>query len=135
MPPKLNRALRALCQHGEDALRQRISADGKWHKALVSKRKAAGIRKRAVIDGTFGTFNAETGVGWDPKWDRPGNIGKMLPPKNWTRTLERREERAQRIEAKLANMDKEIDNYYREKQASKPEPTHENYYKSFKMKR
>jgi len=35
----------------------------------VSKRVARTYRKKAIRDGTFGTYDAENGIGWDASWD------------------------------------------------------------------
>lgn len=50
------RAIRLLAEHGAAALRPRIDK-GRYIAPLVPKRVAANIRKRAVIEGTFGTFS------------------------------------------------------------------------------
>lgn len=63
-------ALRQLCTHGIEALRpQKIN--NKWRKPAVSPRVAADLRKLAIRSGTYGTFDSNTGVGWDPLWDAP----------------------------------------------------------------
>jgi hypothetical protein len=43
--------------------------DGTWHPSMVSSRKARVIRKRALQTGTYGSFDATTGIGWDASWD------------------------------------------------------------------
>jgi hypothetical protein len=40
-----------------------------WHKPKVSRRRANVLRKRAIRDGTYGTFSIDTWEGWDPAWD------------------------------------------------------------------
>ena len=63
-------ALRKLCQHGVEALRPQKVNDH-WRKPTISKRVAADLRKMAIRNGTYGKFDTETGVGWDPNWDTP----------------------------------------------------------------
>lgn len=63
-------ALRQLCRHGVEALRPQKVND-KWRKPVISKRVAADLRKLALRSGTYGSFDVETGLGWDPTWDTP----------------------------------------------------------------
>jgi Mitochondrial ribosomal protein mL59 len=50
-----------------------------WHKPKVSRRKAHVLRKHAIRTGTYGTFDPETGTGWDASWDadlfQRGSVG------------------------------------------------------------
>jgi hypothetical protein len=126
--PKMRSALRHLCAHGEEALKQRKFGE-RWRKALVSKRVAADLRKDAIRAGTYGTFDATTGVGWDPMWDNPGRMPSLKAPKCDTRPNVAREQRALKIEAKLADMDKLILDHRKMLKDRKPEPSFENYYK------
>uniref|UniRef100_A0A7S1E4N4 Uncharacterized protein n=1 Tax=Thalassionema nitzschioides TaxID=33649 RepID=A0A7S1E4N4_9STRA len=107
---------------------------GDGARLLLANARRLICAKKAIREGTFGTFDSNLGVGWDPKWDNPGSLGKMLPPKNLKRSLERREARAQNIDAKVEKMDENIDKHYRDIEAKKPEPTFENYFKSFMRK-
>jgi hypothetical protein len=128
-PPKMRAALRYLCAHGEQALKQqKFGGPGRWRKAMVSKRVAADLRKQAMIDGTYGTFNAQTGVGWDPQWDNPGRMPSLKAPKD-SRAFQSREKRAIKIETKLADMDQQIEDHREMLRNRKPEPSFENYYK------
>lgn len=61
-------AIRKLCRYGAEALQPRFVND-RWRGAAISARTAAKIRKQAVIEGTYGSFDTETGVGWDVNWD------------------------------------------------------------------
>lgn len=63
-------ALRQLCRHGIEALRPQKVND-RWRKPVISRRVAADLRKLALRSGTYGTFDACTGLGWDPAWDTP----------------------------------------------------------------
>mmetsp|Transcript_26133 Transcript_26133/g.29893 ORF Transcript_26133/g.29893 Transcript_26133/m.29893 type:complete len:144 (+) Transcript_26133:262-693(+) len=134
-PVRFKAAIKFLKQHGEDALKGRKFGD-RWRKPLVSRRKAADIRKRALVEGTYGSFCSETGTGWDFRWDKSGNIGArtLKPNTNWTRKLERREVRAVKIEKKMKTMPKDIDTYRQDFKNSKPENTWENYYKGVSKK-
>ncbi|KAL7461125.1 hypothetical protein ACHAXS_001556 [Conticribra weissflogii] len=73
-------ALKKLCQHGVQALRPQKVND-KWRKPAVSGRVAADLRKKAIRSGTYGSFDRETGIGWDPLWDAPIPIS-LLPSDN-----------------------------------------------------
>jgi hypothetical protein len=121
-------ALRHLCAHGEEALKQRKFGD-RWRKALVSKRVAADLRKQAMRAGTYGLFNAETGVGWDPKWDNPGRVPNLQRPRE-SRAQVTREQRAVKIETKMADMDQQIEQHRNTLKARKPEQNFETYYKN-----
>ena len=103
-------ARRYLMEKGVEALRpQRVSEDSKkWIRPLISRRKAAVMRKAAIADGTFGSFDTSTGIGWDPQWDVDvyhvrGNISALRPPKGHKRERTR-ETRAQKIESNLATV-------------------------------
>jgi hypothetical protein len=63
-------AVRKLCQQGVEALRPQKVND-KWRKPVISRRVAGDLRKAAIRSGTYGKFDSETGIGWDPAWDAP----------------------------------------------------------------
>lgn len=67
-------ALRQLCRHGVEALRPQKVND-RWRKPAISRRVAADLRKMALRSGTYGSFDAVTGMGWDPAWDAPDRRG------------------------------------------------------------
>lgn len=56
----------------------------RYYAPLVSRRKAADIRKRAIIEGTFGTWDPNYG-GWDPAWDEPKKMYMLRPSKEHKR--------------------------------------------------
>lgn len=63
---------------------------GKYRAPLISKRKAADLRKRAIVDGTFGSFqllgpNNQVVGGWNPDWDVPRKMFSLRPPKGHIR--------------------------------------------------
>lgn len=87
------RALRLLAQHGGEALRSKIVM-GRYIPPLISKRIAAKTRKRALVDGTFGSFKlldeeGNTRGGWDPSWDVPRKFHFLRPPKGHKRERDR----------------------------------------------
>jgi hypothetical protein len=43
--------------------------DGKWRRPRISGRMAAELRKRAVREGTFGSYDPVLGLGWLSAWD------------------------------------------------------------------
>mmetsp|Transcript_2127 Transcript_2127/g.3765 ORF Transcript_2127/g.3765 Transcript_2127/m.3765 type:complete len:163 (-) Transcript_2127:233-721(-) len=142
-------ALRQLCKHGVDALRAQKVND-KWRKPNVSKRVAADLRKLAIRNGTYGQFDTETGVGWNPAWDAPerkkkddlehrtnkaddamaadnlllmgSNQGgiQSIRPPKETKRERTRESRAQKIEDLLAQADEKIEEYRKEQEGKKP---------------
>lgn len=118
-----------LLQESEDDLRR------SWHKPKVSRRKAHVLRKAAIRDGTYGSFDPQLG-GWDPAWDEEfllksaseqGRFRLTVPKK--TSRQRNREQRAQKIEKNMEGMDQRIEEYYAAKHAAKPPDTFENRYK------
>ena len=86
---KAPRSIRLLAIHGQKALEPKIEK-GRFHAPLVSKRLAANLRKRSIIEGTFGSFSPIHG-GWDPSWDTPKNIFIIKPDKGHLRDRNRPE--------------------------------------------
>eukprot|EP00934_Nitzschia_sp_Nitz4_P005841 Nitzschia sp. Nitz4//scaffold167_size49223//34706//35179//NITZ4_007039-RA/size49223-processed-gene-0.61-mRNA-1//-1//CDS//3329538287//5831//frame0 len=133
-------ALRHLCNQGIEALKAQkvetkavqigeyVAKPSKmvWRKPMVSKRVANDLRKAAIRDGTYGSFNTETGVGWDPLWDfalKPNRFnvsqfGGVKPPKK-TKRERNREERAKKIEENLETRLEKMDEYYTEKEQAR----------------
>lgn len=133
-------ALRKLSQQGADALKPQLVVTSSamderfWMPPAISKRKANVLRKQALAEGTYGSFDGTRG--WDPAWDvemaRSKSQGqgriRMRVPKSTTRQRTR-EQRAVKIERAMEGMDERIEQYYEDKQDAKPERTFENYYK------
>jgi hypothetical protein len=121
-------ALRHLEKSGAEALLPRKQPDSKnWYKPRISKRVAADLRKKAIREGTFGSFDSTTYTGWDPKWDVM-NVGggginwmQIRRPKE-TKRERIREARAVKIENLLAQADQKIADYKIERKEKKPEP-------------
>jgi hypothetical protein len=133
-------ALRHLCHHGVEALKP-TQAKSKivavcsyvakssrdiWHRPLISKRVANDIRKQAIREGTYGSFDSMSGVGWEPTWDlvlysnryQSQRIGNLKPSKKSSRQRSR-EERAQKLEDNLAGQAQAMEEHYAEKQQAK----------------
>ena len=97
-----------------------------WRTPIVSKRVANTLRKKALRDGTYGSFDSETGAGWEPSWDlvlkssqyKVSRYGGILPPKKTSRERSR-EERAQKLEEQLETRLEKIEEYYTEKEESR----------------
>lgn len=53
--------MKLISEHGAAALRPQFEG-GRWRAPLVSKRKAAVIRKQALLNGTVGSFDASKGA-------------------------------------------------------------------------
>jgi hypothetical protein len=147
-------ALRQLATHGIEALRPQ-KVNNKWRKPAVSARIASDLRKLAIRSGTYGTFDAETGQGWDPLWDHApksrgadannddissqnkggGNYGgiqlTLLRPPKETKRQRNREARAQKIEKLMEGMDQRIEEFRLEKEAKKPPPGIEEEFKRY----
>jgi hypothetical protein len=134
-------AIRHLVRHGADALQpQRVESKAVqvgtryiakpsktvWRRPAVSKRVANVLRKQAIQEGTYGSFDTETGAGWDPLWDlalKPNQyqvtrFGGVQPPKKTSRERNR-EERAKKIEANLETRLEKMEEYYIEKEESR----------------
>lgn len=149
-------ALRQLATHGIEALRPQF-VNNKWRKPAVSARIASDLRKQAIRSGTYGTFDASTGMGWDPLWDhaskakaveiknnssgdimmenKGGNYGgiqlTLLRPPKETKRQRNRETRAQKIEKLMEGMDQRIEEFRLEKEAKKPPPGIEEEFKKY----
>lgn len=130
-------ALKKLSQHGVEALKpsvRMVDNSKVWIPPLISRRKAAALRKEAIQNGSFGSFVANQG-GWEPAWDlellgrSKGRFPSIRPPK-LPRHQRNREERAKKIEQKLVGMDERIEEYYQEKHDAKPAKTFENRHKA-----
>jgi len=161
-PPQAVRfpsALRKLASQGVDALRPTYVMksetdpyqnsrgtnstsleEGVWRPPAISRRIANVLRKQAITEGTYGSFNVETLRGWDPKWDLllatfqykhemagAGRV-RMTPPKKASHHRSR-ERRAKTIEQKMQDMDQRIETYHQERHNAKPPDTFENRYK------
>ena len=100
------RSVRLLCQHGLKALRP-VLERGKYIAPLVPRRLAANIRRRAIVQGTFGSFSSETGVGWDPEWDEPRKMFMLKAPRGHLRDR-KRPERAEKVTVAMKGMDDKI---------------------------
>eukprot|EP00567_Pseudictyota_dubia_P013357 CAMPEP_0197444262 /NCGR_PEP_ID=MMETSP1175-20131217/9794_1 /TAXON_ID=1003142 /ORGANISM="Triceratium dubium, Strain CCMP147" /LENGTH=142 /DNA_ID=CAMNT_0042975025 /DNA_START=184 /DNA_END=612 /DNA_ORIENTATION=+ len=112
-------AIRMLQRHGEQAFKSQF-VNERWRSPLVSLRVANTIRKHAIKEGTYGSFDPETGKGWDHMWDKPGKIKSIRLPKE-TKRERTREARALKIESLLEQADEKIEKYRLEKEAQKPE--------------
>ena len=129
-------ALRHLAEHGIEALKPQkvlskaakqgmnIRSPEVWHRPVVSKRVGNDLRKRALKDGTYGTFNVETGIGWDPSWDLALKSNQFyvsryggIRPKKKTKRERTREERAEKIEKNLESRLEKMEEYYVNKES------------------
>ena len=117
---KMRWAFRKLCEQGVDALRPTKVSERAWRGPLVSKRVANDLRKQALRSGTYGSFDTTTGVGWDPAWDSVKKHSMHLRKPKGHRYQRNREERAQKIEQKLTEMDGKIDEHYAAIEEKKP---------------
>lgn len=120
------KAVEALAQHGEAALRPRKTMRGKWRKPLVSARKAAALRKIALVQGTYreeplSDEEIEAGfIHFMPSWDIPGR--KLLPKKSdrKVKMAKKRKRRVAEIEAKLAKQEIYLEKHRKALQDAKP---------------
>lgn len=133
-------ALRHLCEKGVEALKpQKIQTQvvqvgsyvvkpskSVWRGPIVSKRVANDIRKTALRNGTYGSFDTTTGIGWDPLWDlalKPNRykvtqFGGIKPSKGTSRQRNR-EDRAKKIEENLETRLDKMEEYYTNKEQSR----------------
>lgn len=147
-PPKIRSALKHLHRIGSAALQPTKMVDPtqkrqKWAKPIVSRRIAADLRKKAIREGTFGSYDSTNGIGWDPVWDAKtitrGDDGKRIdicsngklpwmqirPPKE-TKRVRTREARAVKIEKLLEVADDKILQHKLDLEERKPKPGIEN---------
>ena len=130
---KIRSALKQLHKYGADALRPHKVVDPtqkrqKWKRPIVSKRVAATLRKQAIRDGVFGSYDPNTGIGWDPQWDIDSTTteSNQLPwmqirPHKETKRERTREDRAVKIETLLEGADDKILQYRIAQREKKPE--------------
>jgi len=83
MAARVPRTVRLLSDHGMAALMPTMK-NGKYWAPMISKRKAAVLRKTAIADGSFGTFDPTQG-GWDSAWDVPKQFHFLKPFKGHVR--------------------------------------------------
>jgi hypothetical protein len=111
------RVLRLLTNFGGDALKINVTK-GNYNKPMVPVRIAAVFRKKAIIEGTFGSFVPNEG-GWDPAWDVPRKIVPLRPHKGHLRERNRHE-RFQKVQNAMKAMPDKIAKYESEVKARKP---------------
>ena len=92
---------------------------GRYTRPIVAPRIANQARKRAIIEGTYGSFVPDVG-GWDPVWDKVPKIYPLRPPKGHKRERTR-EERFQKINDAMKTMPEKIAKYREDVKARKPE--------------
>ena len=118
MPNPIPRALRMLANYGGAALTPHLER-GRYIAPKVSRRVAAGLRKRAIIDGTFGSFSLEQGGGWDPEWDKKPKIYMLRPFKGHVRERNR-DTRANKVTTAMEGMPDRIANLQKDVASRKP---------------
>ena len=122
-----------------------INKRQRWSKPKVSKRIANTLRKKAIRNGTYGTYDPNTGIGWDASWDNHNtntpttksslscnneNIPWMeIRPRKETKRERTREARAKKIEDLLTTADDKILEYRLAQKEKKPDPGIENLIK------
>ena len=132
-------AVRHLCNKGMEALKPHkvmVAPRGLqpekevWRRPIVSKRKANIIRKAAIRDGTYGSFDSVNGTGWDPQWDlalkanqyQVTRFGGIRPNKKPSRERNR-EDRAKALDANLETRLEKLDEYYTQKEQERVKET------------
>jgi hypothetical protein len=111
---KPTRTVRLLAEHGKDAIEPKKGAgmEARYVMPMISSRKAAMARKKAIIDGTYGSFSPVYG-GWLPEWDTPRKIYPLRPMKMHSRERSR-PARADKITKAMQGMDDKIAKYRQE---------------------
>jgi hypothetical protein len=117
MASRVPRTVRLLGEHGMAALMPTMK-NGKYWAPMVSKRKAAVLRKNAIADGSFGAFDPVTG-GWDSAWDVPKSFHFLKPFKGHLRERTR-PTRAAVITKAMAGMPDRVNKLREEISARKP---------------
>jgi hypothetical protein len=111
--------VRILCTHGGEALKPQFMNE-RWRPPMVPPRKAARVRKYAILNGTYGFFDRETGEGWDPSWETMKKFPNIRAPKDHKRERNR-ESRAQKIDNLMETMDEKIAEHRQAIREKKPE--------------
>jgi hypothetical protein len=132
--PPIRGALKKLYTKGAAALLpekivDETSTRQRWKKPIVSRRIANDLRKKSIKEGTYGSYDPQLGIGWDPAWDQGLFRGKNVGNVNWmevrgfkdTKRERTRESRALRIEGLLDGADDKIAEYRLKQKESKPE--------------
>lgn len=85
---------------------------------MVSRRQSANIQKKALTEGTYGTFVPNKG-GWNPKWDKQR---KIVIPKPFKGHLNERNRatRAKKIDDALKTTGEKMRKYEQEVESRKP---------------
>ena len=124
--PRFQSALRKLAEQGVKAMRpsRRVYKEAGTQRVVnrgpaISGRVENVLRKIAIKEGTYGSFDPETLKGWDPQWDidlavaraRGNGRIRIKVPKTSMR-FRNREERAQKIEKALVGMDERMEKYH-----------------------
>mmetsp|Transcript_1357 Transcript_1357/g.1830 ORF Transcript_1357/g.1830 Transcript_1357/m.1830 type:complete len:126 (-) Transcript_1357:331-708(-) len=122
-----------LMEFGASALKPMMK-DGKWVKPLLSARKAANLRKKAIKEGTYGAFCTETGKGWDPLWDSVKKVPALRPHK-LHKYQRNRKQRFEKIEKAMEDMPKKIEKYRQGIEDAKPVPGIETTFKRLAQQR
>jgi hypothetical protein len=94
---------------------------GKYFGPLVPKRKASVIRKQAIKEGLYGSFDPVKGCGWDAKWDEL-KVKKMyfLKPHKGHLRERTRPERAAKITKAMEGMPARLAKYKQEIKDRRP---------------
>jgi hypothetical protein len=114
--PKPPQAIRKLAQFGVAALRPTI-ANGRYSGPMVKPRVAAMVRKRALVEGTYGSFCNQFG-GWLEEWDTQRKIFFPRVPKGHIRDRDRAK-RATKITNAMADMPKKLEAHSQELKSRK----------------
>jgi hypothetical protein len=125
----VSRNIRLLTQLGVQAMKPSYK-HGQYIGPLISRRKAADLRKIAIKDGTFGSFTANVG-GWDPTWDTPRKMFMLRPYKGHL-SDRTREDRAKKIEAAMKAMPDRIAKFEKDIDAKRPRKDFTFYLKRMK---
>ena len=100
------------------AMMQPSCVDGKWKRPLISKRQASEVRKQAMLNGTFGSWNPGQG-GWLPEWDPKPKLLVMKPPKQH-KHFRTREERVAKIQKAMDAMPQKLAEMKKVQKAARP---------------
>ena len=106
------RSIAKLQRLGPEACFLPRKVNGVTRSPLLGALTQAKLRRRAIIDGTYGTWDPETGRGWDASWDKPHTPtlygGREFKGSKRSRT---KRERVARIDKAMADMPKKIEEY------------------------
>ena len=113
----MQRFLRASAVEAGEMLRPTL-VDGQWRRPLISKRKAAALRKTAIRNGTYGNWVEGCG-GWLRDWDPVAQHTVPNPPRLHS-NMRNLDDRISRIQLAMEKMPEKVKEMKAAQKAARP---------------